>query len=63
MFHGFNPPTARMDGRTMTYRIAAPLQTYESPMYIPHQGRMYIALWGGAFIELMNAIEVKRRLP
>ncbi len=31
IFHGFNPPTARMDGRTMTYRIAAPLQTYEEP--------------------------------
>ncbi len=23
---------------------------------------MYIALWGGAFIEVMNAIEAKRRL-
>ena len=32
-------------------------------MYIPHQGRMYIALWGGAFIEVMNAIEAKRRIP
>ena len=29
IFHGFNPPTARMDGRTMTYRVAAPLKSYE----------------------------------
>ena len=31
LFHGFNPPTARMDGRTMTYRVAAPLKPYEEP--------------------------------
>lgn len=31
IFHGFNPPTARMDGRTMTYRVAAPLKPYEEP--------------------------------
>ena len=43
----------------MTYRIAAPLQTYEEPpMYIPHQGRMYIALWGRS---LYRSYERNRR--
>lgn len=31
-FHGFNaPPQARMDAKTMTYRVAAPLKPYEEP--------------------------------
>lgn len=30
-FHGFNAPQARMDAKTMTYRVAAPLTPYQEP--------------------------------
>ena len=38
MFHGFNPPTARMDGRTMTYRVASPLKPYEQSIEYTSSG-------------------------
>ena len=38
IFHGFNPPTARMDGRTMTYRVASPLKPYEQSIEYTSSG-------------------------
>ena len=49
IFHGFNPPTARMDGRTMTYRIAAPLQTYEEPYVYTASGSNVHSAMGRSF--------------
>ncbi len=43
----------RMDGRTMTYRIAAPLKTYEEPYVYTASGVECTCAMGGAFIEVI----------
>ena len=47
IFHGFNPPTARMDGRTMTYRVASPLKPYEQPIEYSSSGSTIHGYGGG----------------
>ncbi len=47
MFHGFNPPTARMDGRTMTYRVASPLKPYEQSIEYTSSGSTIYGYGGG----------------
>ena len=47
MFHGFNPPTARMDGRTMTYRAVSPLKPYEQPNEYTSSGSTIHGYGGG----------------
>ncbi len=62
MFHGFNPPTARMDGRTMTYRVAAPLKTYEEPNVYTASGSNAHSSMGRVRLKTYERVEVKRRL-
>ena len=59
IFHGFNPPTARMDGRTMTYRVAAPLKPYEEPYVYTATGSKCVLLWGDVLIKTMRSEEVR----
>ena len=47
MFLGFNLPTARMDGRTMTYRAVSPLKPYEQPNEYTSSGSTIHGYGGG----------------
>ena len=60
MFHGFNPPTARMDGRTMTYRVASPLNRMSNLLNIRHRDQPYIAMAVEEAFEAMKIIEVRK---
>ena len=53
IFHGFNPPTARMDGRTMTYRA-------NNLMNIRHQDQLYMAMEVEEAFVVMRIVEVRK---